>query len=64
VDRTLDAPAGLRHPRWYPSQALLPDGRTAIISGEHEAALQDDFELFTPSADLRGPGSFALGARR
>ncbi len=53
----------MRHARWYPSQVLLPDGRTAVVSGEHQAAIPDDYEIFTPSADPQGGGSFALGGR-
>jgi hypothetical protein len=54
-----------RHPdmkqgRWYPSQELMPDGRTLIMSGwdehgEHET--DKDLEVFTPSSDPNGTGT-------
>ena len=49
----------MRHGRWYPSQELLPDGRTLILSGYDEGGNEDpntDLEVFTPSADADGVG--------
>jgi len=40
----------MRHGRWYPSQQVLPDGRTIIASGydEHgDGADNEDLEVFT-----------------
>ena len=49
--------------RWYPSQLLMPDGRTVILSGKTAPGERDntdhnrDIELFTPSRDAGGRGS-------
>jgi Concanavalin A-like lectin/glucanases superfamily/Domain of unknown function (DUF1929)/Bacterial Ig domain len=59
----------MAHGRWYPSQVLLPDGRSVIVSGFDEsgggyASTNKDIEIFTPSADLNGRGTIArLGGR-
>jgi hypothetical protein len=41
--------------RWYPSQVLLPDGRTLILGGYTDeapgAVLTDDLEVFSPGAE-------------
>jgi hypothetical protein len=55
----------MRHGRWYPSQVLLPDGRTAIMAGLDESgdgydATNRDIEIFTPSPDLDGRGTISL----
>jgi len=46
--------------RWYPSQALLPDGRTVILSGLDETgavgATNKQVELFSPPSALGGQG--------
>ena len=58
----------MRHGRWYPSQVLMPDGRTMIMSGRDETGVKPninpDIELFTPSSDLNGRGSLALLGQR
>ena len=55
------------HGRWYPSQALLPDGRALILSGIDEnggGAHNRDVEIFTPSSDMDGRGTLTkLGER-
>jgi hypothetical protein len=46
--------------RWYPSQLLMPDGRTLIMSGldsSGQGSKNADLELFTPSASMNGVGS-------
>jgi len=47
--------------RWYPSQALLPDGRTLLMSGLDETgadgATNKEVELFSPPSALDGQGS-------
>jgi Domain of unknown function (DUF1929) len=59
----------MRHGRWYPTQNLLPDGRTLIMSGLDEngqprggpdTPLNKDVEVFTPSPDLDGRGTVTL----
>jgi len=51
----------MQHGRWYPSQALLPDGRTVVMSGLDESGggfnTNKDIEVFEPSPDLDGPGA-------
>jgi hypothetical protein len=45
--------------RWYPSQVLLPDGRTLILSGYDETGSGDintDVEILEPSSNLDGVG--------
>jgi hypothetical protein len=52
----------MQHGRWYPTQLLMPDGRTLIIQGLDESrtgAKNDDVEVFTPSSDLDGVGSIS-----
>jgi hypothetical protein len=48
----------MRAGRWYPSQALLPDGRTLIVSGELDSGEQpeinEDVETFTPTGGGAG----------
>src|SRR5215208_2313755 len=51
------------HGRWYPSQLLMPDGRTFIMGGLDERGYGDkneDIELFTPSASRGGRGHLSL----
>src|SRR5215213_2118767 len=51
------------HGRWYPTQMLLPDGRTFIMGGLDERGYGDkneDIELFTPSASRGGRGRLNL----
>jgi hypothetical protein len=53
----------MNHGRWYPSQLLLPDGRTFIMGGLDEfgsAAKNQDLELFNPPAQRGGLGSVSL----
>ncbi len=55
------------HGRWYPSQVLLPDGRTVIMSGFDESgtpAQTKEIELFTPSPDMNGVGQMTTIATR
>jgi galactose oxidase-like protein len=58
-----------RQGRWYPSQELLPDGRTLILGGYDESGDETnnkDLEVFTPSPDPTGVGTierFASGDR-
>ncbi len=50
----------MRGGRWYPTQTLMPDGRTAIVSGQDASgtgAINEDVELFTPPAQGTGPGT-------
>ena len=50
----------MNHGRWYPSQLLMPDGRTFIMGGLDEgghANKNEDLELFTPSAARNGVGT-------
>ncbi len=54
--------------RWYPSQALLPDGRAVIMSGQDEGGVPSrynkDIEILTPSVSLDGRGTISrLGGR-
>jgi hypothetical protein len=49
--------------RWYPSQLLMPDGRTFIMGGLDESGFgtkNQDLELFTPSAAMDGVGTVGL----
>jgi hypothetical protein len=51
------------HGRWYPSQLLMPDGRTFIMGGLDERGSGDkneDIELFTPSRSRGGRGRLSL----
>ena len=53
----------MNHGRWYPSQLLMPDGRTFIMGGLDEGGEGDkneDLELFTPSAEMDGVGTVEL----
>jgi hypothetical protein len=59
----------MRHGRWYPTQTLLPDGRTVVVAGldEQDPKGRDnpDLEVFSPGSG--GMGSFELkpsGSRR
>jgi hypothetical protein len=50
----------MKQGRWYPSQELLPDGRTLIMSGWDESGshyTDEDLEVFTPSPDPNGVGT-------
>ena len=52
------------HGRWYPTQTLLPDGRTLITSGFDEVgATNRDIDVFNPPAQRGGVGSIATIAR-
>ncbi len=57
--RQVDNAAG----RWYPSQVLLGDGRTVIVSGFTDQApgkqYNDDVEVFTPGATAGSRGTIA-----
>jgi hypothetical protein len=54
-----------RHGRWYPTQTLLPDGRTILLAGADETGVvtnkepskNPDFEVFTPPAQPGGVGT-------
>jgi hypothetical protein len=51
------------HGRWYPTQLLMPDGRTFIMGGLDERGYGDkneDIELFTPSRSRSGRGRLNL----
>jgi Domain of unknown function (DUF1929)/Glyoxal oxidase N-terminus len=53
----------MNHGRWYPSQLLLPDGRTFIMGGLDEfgaANKNEDLELFNPPATRGGQGSISF----
>ena len=53
----------MRRGRWYPTQILMPDGRTAIVSGRDETGqmvLNHDIEIFTPAPDLDGVGTLSM----
>jgi hypothetical protein len=53
----------MNHGRWYPSQLLMPDGRTFIMGGLDEFGLgikNEDLELFTPAAARNGVGKVGL----
>jgi len=59
----------MRRGRWYPSQVLMADGRTMIMSGRDETGVKlanrnPDIELFTPSADMDGRGTVTLLGQR
>ena len=57
----------MQHGRWYPTQTLLPDGRTAIMSGWDETGTETqakEIELFTPSPDMNGVGQLTTIAMR
>lgn len=59
-DETWTEQPDMRHGRWYPSQLLMPDGRTMIVQGLDENGEGDhnlDVEVFTPSAELNGVGT-------
>ena len=50
----------MRKGRWYPTQAMLADGRIAILAGWDEggaAADNPDLEVFTPAAVRGGRGA-------
>jgi len=52
----------MREGRWYPTQVLLPDGRTVIMDGYDSGGVvgapsNNDIEVFTPSPDLDGVGT-------
>lgn len=60
--RQPDMPRG----RWYPTQTLLPDGRTMITSGYDEVggyAWNTDIDVFNPPATRGGQGSITTIAR-
>jgi len=50
----------MAHGRWYPTQTLLPDGRTLIVAGWDETGNQTDnrdIEIFNPPATRGGRGT-------
>ncbi|HTE63784.1 MAG TPA: galactose oxidase-like domain-containing protein, partial [Solirubrobacteraceae bacterium] len=49
----------MAHGRWYPTQTLLPDGRTMIVFGRDETGtrINPEIELFTPPATRGGQGT-------
>ena len=53
----------MRHGRWYPSQLLMGDGRTLIMSGLDESGVEQmnkDVEMFTPGATSAAAGTMSL----
>ncbi len=56
----------MNHGRWYPSQLLMPDGRTFIMGGLDESGTlptpnkNEDLELFNPPAQRGGQGSISF----
>jgi hypothetical protein len=59
----------MRHGRWYPSQLLMGDGRTLIMSGLDETGSggknsNTDVELFTPAATAAAPGTLSVIGER
>jgi hypothetical protein len=53
----------MSHGRWYPTNLLMPDGRTFIMGGLDERGFGDkneDIELFTPSRSRSGRGRISL----
>ena len=57
--RWTEQPA-MRKGRWYPTQAMLADGRIAILAGLDESGTptdNPDLEVFTPSAVRGGRGA-------
>jgi Galactose oxidase-like, Early set domain len=53
----------MQHGRWYPTNLLLPDGRSLIMGGLDERGYGDkneDLELFTPSRSRGGRGRVSL----
>jgi hypothetical protein len=48
--------------RWYPGQVTMPDGRTLVMGGysdiEPGGVFNDTTEVFTPSPDMNGQGTF------
>ncbi len=68
-DETWTRQPDMAEGRWYPTQVLLPDGRTLIMSGKDSsgtpgAPYNNDIEVFTPSPDLNGVGTVSLLGRR
>ena len=53
----------MQHGRWYPTNLLMPDGRSLIMGGLDERGFGDkneDLELFTPSRSRGGRGRVSL----
>jgi hypothetical protein len=56
----------MNHGRWYPSQMLMPDGRTFIMGGLDETGTlgantkNRDLELFTPPVQRGGQGAISF----
>jgi hypothetical protein len=53
----------MQHGRWYPTNLLMPDGRSLIMGGLDERGFGDkneDLELFTPSRSRGGRGRVTL----
>jgi hypothetical protein len=53
----------MQHGRWYPTNLLMPDGRTFIMGGLDERGYGDkneDIEVFTPSRSRSGRGRLSL----
>jgi hypothetical protein len=64
-NETWTAQPTMRHGRWYPSQLLMGDGRTLIMSGLDETGALSknsnaDLELFTPAATAAGQGTVSV----
>ena len=58
--RQPDMPKG----RWYPTQTLMPDGRTLITSGYTDTGSKNlDIDVFNPPASRGGVGSITTVAR-
>ncbi|MDX6718405.1 MAG: hypothetical protein QOJ63_659 [Solirubrobacteraceae bacterium] len=62
---TWAAQPAMRHGRWYPSQLLMGDGRTLIMSGLDETGVEPtnsntDVELFTPAATTAAQGTVSV----
>jgi hypothetical protein len=55
--------------RWYPTQVLLPDGRTVVMGGYDASGVvgaphNPDIEVFTPSPDMDGVGTVTVVGKR
>jgi hypothetical protein len=51
----------MAHGRWYPSQLLMPDGRTFIMGGLDEHGIEStDLEMFTPGTGPGDQGTISL----
>ena len=69
VSETWTRHGDMRAGRWYPSQKILPDGRTIVMSGDDRSGTENpDIEIFDPSTNTigllgqrGGPGEPPLG---